>query len=82
MHHESDIVNPPLLPNQAGLRRCLKCGKEFRSRNAGHRICRECNRINSVLGPIPERLLALQRGAKRQNGIPLGVPNSYETSFS
>ena len=82
MPHESDTVNKPLQPTEAGYRRCLKCNESFHSKGAGNRICKDCRRINAALGPISEAQLAAQRGAKRMNGIPLEDPNSYESSFS
>jgi hypothetical protein len=34
-------------PDQRGLRKCLRCGEKFDSRNAGNRICSKCDRLNS-----------------------------------
>jgi predicted nucleic acid-binding Zn-ribbon protein len=33
--------------NQRGPRKCLRCGEQFDSRNAGNRICPKCDRLNS-----------------------------------
>ncbi len=75
-------MNEPLRPYQAGYRICLKCNKTFLSKGAGNRICKGCRKINASLGPISESQIAMQRGAKRLNGIPIDIPNSYESSFS
>jgi hypothetical protein len=56
-------------PRGAATRVCLKCNENFESSGAGNRICKKCARINAGLGPIPETLLAKQRGSKRHNGI-------------
>jgi len=56
-------------PNRAAKRVCLKCNETFDSRWAGNRICKKCSRINAGLGPIPETILAKQRGSKRRNGL-------------
>ncbi len=47
---------------------CLKCNKKFLSQGPGNRICKPCARLNAYFGPIPEVLLAKERGAKRHNG--------------
>lgn len=59
-------------PNRAATRVCLKCNEKFESRWAGNRICKKCARINAGLGPIPEAVLAKQRGSKRHNGLTIG----------
>ena len=33
------------------IRSCLKCGQDFRSTWAGHRICFACRRKNRKIGP-------------------------------
>ena len=67
------------LPNEPGQRTCLKCGKSFKSRNAGNRICPDCAKVNAGL-KISEEQLARERGAKRLNGFLLDPPGSYESS--
>ena len=56
-------------PGKAAERTCLKCNTKFPSKGPGNRICRRCNRINTAYGPIPEAVLAKQRGSKRHNGL-------------
>lgn len=75
-------MNKPLKPTDIANRRCLKCNKEFLSQGAGNRICKECRQINARLGPITEAQLALQRGAKRLNGLPIESHSCNESSFS
>ena len=48
---------------------CLKCNESFPSTGPGNRICKKCARINAKFGPIPEAVLAKQRGTKRHNGF-------------
>jgi hypothetical protein len=69
------------LPHESGDRKCLKCSEIFHSRNAGNRICKQCRKINASLGPVSEALLAVQRGVKRKNGIPIEDFSSCESSL-
>jgi hypothetical protein len=78
--HESDILNKPLLPTEAGPRRCLKCNEEFPSTGAGNRICKKCARINASI-KVSEEQLARERGAKRLNGNLIEEQDSYEVNF-
>lgn len=62
-------------------RTCLKCGKTFSSKGPGNRICQRCAKANSKLSFLSERMLALQRGAKRHNGEILIPPDALEIEF-
>ena len=53
----------------AAERVCLKCSEKFPSKGPGNRFCKKCTRINAGYGPIPEAVLAKQRGSKRHNGF-------------
>ena len=60
---------------QARMRVCLKCQREFFSSGPGNRICKKCNRENLArYGYMTESMLAAQRGRKYWNGEPLNDP--------
>jgi hypothetical protein len=66
-----------LLPHEPGDRKCLKCNKTFRSKNAANRICKKCSKVNASL-KVSEAQLARERGEKRLNGNLIEEPNTYE----
>lgn len=70
-----------LLPHESGDRKCLKCNETFRSKSAANRICKKCSQINSSL-KLSEAQIALERGAKRLNGVPIDETGTYEMNFS
>ncbi len=70
-----------LFPHQAGDRKCLKCNEMFPSKSAANRICKKCSQVNASLR-VSEAQLALERGAKRLNGILIEQQDTYEMNFS
>ena len=58
-----------LVNKKTANRVCLKCNESFVSKGPGNRFCKKCTRINAGYGPIPEAVLAKQRGSKRHNGF-------------
>ena len=58
---------------QARMRVCLKCQREFFSSGPGNRICKKCTRINDRIW-ITEEELQKQRGHKYHNGEPMDDP--------